>query len=375
MGDKETLSSFIDWARTAYPQYTNQALIFWNHGGGVAVGSTQTTRSLAGAGAGIGPQQSICLDDEDYQNGYGLEGQLYLGEIQEVLGRYYSPTEGKLRVIGFDACYMGMYEVAHQFRDQAEYFSASPGLEFLGWNYEGLFGDAETFRDGASFVRNNVRLYAAISSSWDHTMTAFELAKTGDLKNAVDALGTALWRALEAEKASPGSGMTKETLETRRDGASIAYWRNSHVSPANQENESLYFPFFDLGSLCDSLKNSGISAINTAAEGVKNALASGIVYTWKNPESSDGGYEGSLQPYGLAIFFSRGDKRFRQGSFKSHYTSHWYYTSLDTNQWQSGFYYGHLDAADSNDNDQVETWRELMEYLYDPENKFTPGGW
>jgi hypothetical protein len=385
MGNKETLASFIGWAREAYPQYVNQVLILWKHGGGVAVGSTQTARSAGDAGPG--PLPSICLDDEDYrggQEGYGLEGQLYLGEIKEVLGRYYSPGAGKLRVIGFDACYMGMYEAAYQFREAAEYFGASPGLEFLGWNYEGLFGDPETFRDGASFTGNNVRLYAAISASFDHTMTAFDLAHAEPLKTAVDHLGTVLWEALEVEKTSPGSGLTRGDLEILRDsgpeGGPIAYWRNDTVklSPAAEENESLYFPFFDLGSLCGFLAQSPApSGVKTAAKGVQDALARGIVDTWKNPAFSGGGYDGPRLPRGLAIFFSRGNKTFsRSGSSQSHYASHWYYTSLATSDWKPGLYYGRLDAAGSNDNDMVETWRELMEYLYDPgESLLTPGRW
>jgi hypothetical protein len=352
MGNKETLSSFLGWAGEAYPEYNRHALILWNHGGGVSV-----VRSVASSPVTAGADsRSICLDDEDYDNGYGLNGQLFLGEISEVLSRHYNSSR-KLEFIGFDACYMGMYEIAYQFKDYARYFAAAPGVEYSGWAYRDFLHKNTAFTDGESLAREIVLSFAENADRLDHSLTAYNLEKIGPLKTTVDRLASVI-----AEEIAVNPGFQK-ILEMRRD-TSLHYYKS--------ESESLQYPFYDLGSLCKSLADTGSVSVNFNAQQVLAALGQGVVYAWKNFTPS---YSGSGIEWGLTIFFSRGNLNFNSGSKTySHYANHWYYTHLDTNDadtgYAEGFYYGQIDAADSDTNGIVETWRELLEYLYDP---YDPG--
>lgn len=104
MGDSATLSSFASWAIQTYPaQY--YALILWNHGGS----STD------------GP--SACWDDTN------SEDCLSLMEIKEALADVFNATGEKIDVLGFDACLMGMAEVAYQLRDYVGYMIGSEETE------------------------------------------------------------------------------------------------------------------------------------------------------------------------------------------------------------------------------------------------------
>jgi hypothetical protein len=371
MGNQETLASFISWALSAYPGYRHQALILWNHGGGVSISrsitASETPRELPP------PLRSICLDDEDYQDGYGLNGQLFLGEIREVLKRFYGPSK-KLDVIGFDACYMGMYEVAYQFRDLASYFAASPGLEYSGWDYRNLFKNLHNYSSGGDFVREQVLSYADASQGLNHSMTAYDLSKIQGVKSAFDGLASVIAGELEKTK-NGGGNFTRTLLESLRDN-------RDHRQPGTfffpeTQADSLQYPFFEMGSFCDALISYGNNEpIAAAAEALKSALQAGVVYAWKR-SGYDALGSGKHIPRGLSFFFSRGDQSFYSAgkdASLSHYANHWFYTSLDTNTtYAPGFYYGHIDAADSNSNGIVETWRELLEYLYDPEDTLSPG--
>jgi hypothetical protein len=349
MGNKDTLRSFISWALEAYPDYQYQALILWNHGGGVSV-----VRSLSPAA--LSPAASICLDGEDYDGEYGLNGQLFMGEIRDVLAEIYDSGK-KIEVIGFDACYMGMYEVAYEFRDVANYFVASPGLEYRGWDYRTLFKKLRSFTDGAAFVREQVQSFRDVSGTADHSMTAYDLSKIQGVKTTLDDLARVIAGQIRENR------FTRATLESLRD-------KSVRFSPSN---EVLEYPFFELGSFCDALiELSNNDAIIAASQSVRAALQAGLVYAWKSTVYP-GWYNDSQIPYGLSFFFSLGNRNIPGFSGDSHYSAHWFYTHLDTNtQYHPGFYYGHIDAADSNSNGTVETWQELLEYLYDKDNKYTP---
>lgn len=101
MGDKTTLTSFVTWAIQTYPA-NHYAIILWDHGGGYP---------------------GVCWDDtnnEDY---------LTMIELKEALATIYGAVGKKIDVLAFDACLMGMIEVAYQIRDYANYMVASEETE------------------------------------------------------------------------------------------------------------------------------------------------------------------------------------------------------------------------------------------------------
>ena len=60
---------------------------------------------------------------------------------------------------GFDACFMGMYEVAYQFRNCAKYMAFSPTSVIGGWNYEYIFSRFDSCLSGKNFAINAVDGY------------------------------------------------------------------------------------------------------------------------------------------------------------------------------------------------------------------------
>ncbi|MBP3415363.1 MAG: hypothetical protein J6L81_09230 [Clostridia bacterium] len=106
MTDPDTLLDFIDFCTEEYPA-NRYMLILWDHGDG-AVG-------------GFGY-------DEHYES-----GTLTIDGIQQALKK----SGVKFDFVGYDACLMGMMEVAYMMYDYVDYFIASEDYEpAAGWEYE-----------------------------------------------------------------------------------------------------------------------------------------------------------------------------------------------------------------------------------------------
>ena len=104
MGDGDTLRDFMIWATTEYPA-KNKILVIWNHGSG---------------------WEKVAEDRSSY---------LTVPEIRTSIEQYREQTgDSKLTMIGFDACLMGMFEIAYELKDQAEMIHGSEAYEPLeGW--------------------------------------------------------------------------------------------------------------------------------------------------------------------------------------------------------------------------------------------------
>jgi hypothetical protein len=114
MGDPTTLYSFVQNTLTRCPADT-VALILWNHGSGVCRDSTEAGN------------RSICYDDTD-------NDKLTIPELRSVLGNF---PNGTFQVIGFDACLMGMAEIAYEMKPYCDYIVSSEDTEHAdGWEYQ-----------------------------------------------------------------------------------------------------------------------------------------------------------------------------------------------------------------------------------------------
>ena len=123
MGDPNTLVDFVQWAVTEYPA-TNYALILWNHGGGWRGLPTQNEDLMS---------RAVCWDDTS-------NDRLYMNEVQSAL----STISGfaTLHLIGFDACLMGMVEVAYEIRYYGSVMVGSAAGEPMdGWPYDTILSD------------------------------------------------------------------------------------------------------------------------------------------------------------------------------------------------------------------------------------------
>ena len=109
MGDGETLKDFMVWAATEYPAQ-RKILVIWDHGSG---------------------WKKVAEDQGSH---------LTVPEIRKSIEDYREITgDPPLTMIGFDACLMGMFEIAYELKDQAEMIHGSEAYEPLeGWTYNHL---------------------------------------------------------------------------------------------------------------------------------------------------------------------------------------------------------------------------------------------
>lgn len=163
----ETLTEFIDYGfRAQEAQY--YSLILWNHGGG----------AVLGFGA-----------DENY--GYDA---LTIQEMDRAFEQSALLQSGKrFEWVGFDACLMGMIEVADMLSDHAGYMIASEEVENgAGWDYSCLASiSRETQPTGTVCARTIIdayRQYHETGTTPDYTLSALELSKTGTVVTELEAL-------------------------------------------------------------------------------------------------------------------------------------------------------------------------------------------
>jgi len=330
MGKASTLASFVSWAMESYPEHQRRALIFWNHGSGVFSSRSVSSQSLASQGLSPGStsSRSICYDDEDLiEKYYGLDGQLFIGELSDTLGPILSGHP--LELIGFDACHMGLYEIAYELRGVARYFAGSPTSVKGGWAYKELFSSTLAFSNGAVLAREASRLYA--TTPFGASLTAFDLAYISTVRTALDALATDLKNL-------------KPQAEAARDSA---WLYASPDVPAENIFNSLQFPYRDLAHLCGRLvEQEGLDdAVTSKAETVLEALEAGTLWSWSKHAGAE--YSEGRNAYGLGILFPPSDV-----NYKNDHTR--YYTDAD-----AGAAYGRLDAAAPGD-----TWRGMLDALY-----------
>lgn len=174
MGDPRTLTDFVTWGMTNYPA-NHYAVILWNHGDG--------WRAVTDARL---PVKAVCWDDTS-----GLDEALETKEIKQAL-----MDSGGVDVIGFDACLMGMAEVAYEMKDVAQIMVGSEETEpGAGWPYHTLLADLEASPTlspsalGAAIVRRYGESYNP--RTWA-TQSAIDLSLMDSLADSIRSLAEAI---------------------------------------------------------------------------------------------------------------------------------------------------------------------------------------
>lgn len=138
MGDPEVLRDFVEWGVKNYPA-KHYALVIWNHGDGWRATMQKLMLKIKDARSRgeqeWGISKAIAHDDTD-------NDVLYMKEVQTALESAVTNLKGnngfeKFDIIGFDACLMGMVEVAYAMRNVTNYMVGSEDLEpGDGWPYD-----------------------------------------------------------------------------------------------------------------------------------------------------------------------------------------------------------------------------------------------
>ena len=254
MGDPDTLKNFIQYSMAKYPSQYN-ALVLWNHGGGVRSIDFSTAVS-----------REICSDEQS-------DDILFLNELDTAIGGALSGNGGSIDIIGMDACIMGEVETAYELRNHTDYFVASMANEWgAGWDYSLIFENFSSSGNPpapASMADILVSQYEestyGLSNQMPNTLTAVKTAGLENLKTEIDALAVLLYDA---------GGSTQSDFEALRN-SSVYYYDPDLEYPYGPN--MITEPYHDLYSLCEQIEGSSLSAaIKTQAAAVKNALAASV---------------------------------------------------------------------------------------------------
>jgi hypothetical protein len=196
MGDPAVLEDFVEWGIRNYPA-KYYALIVWNHGGGWKMDvdkNMEKAKALKSANASRAESdvlKAVCTDETSGGD------QLFMYELRQALNNAKASTDArlgsstKLDLIGFDACLMGMIEVAYQLRDLCGVMIGSEDTEpGAGWPYNTILTQLASAplmqpADLAGMIVE--KYYSSYGASDAITQAALDMSKLNALVSAVDA--------------------------------------------------------------------------------------------------------------------------------------------------------------------------------------------
>lgn len=229
MGVPETLEGFLAWGMEYAPS-ERIALFLWNHGDGWSFAPP--------------PPPSIASDDESGNVLSIAEGDLQAGLEAAVAER------GPLELIGFDACYMATFEVAHALSPYAEtMLAAEPWVGWDGIMYGPLLKEmrARPEADLRELAKGAASLSVAEGGERSFSVVALEEAQA--TAEALDALAGEALGSPEAMEALLEARRLADTAEP--------YWPNFYL---------------DLGSLAEQAELQGLSTAGPLREAMGPAV-------------------------------------------------------------------------------------------------------
>lgn len=310
--------------------------------------------------------KNICTDDTD-------DDQLYTGEITDVLTDAHS-----VKFLGFDACLMGMIEVAYEYRPGitgkfgADAICFSPAEEQAdGWDYVRILtrlGGADSDSDTADpeedpcynaasinaneFAALCAKEYGDAGSTYNalQTQTAVDNTKVGVVKTALDAFAAAI---------AQESGY-KSVIEGIRGSGTLSAAPTMNYFSESSTSQWLAWPFFDLYDFAERVYNhASLNNVDDESTALMDAIKSFILQSYGG--TSYNGFTPGEN--GLSFFFTDGDAQDTSNNYYLQYQ--FWYTSVDTNSVSAGYYYGRLDFCEKGGTDNtVANWYELIMDMY-----------
>ncbi len=308
-GDPAVATDFFRWAIDRYPAERLLGVI-WNHGSGIdetdvyARSAARGVNVVRGAAAGAGELQrslvrtalsgryrralfatTVAQATNDRAIAYDDTARDFLDnvELKNVLAEVKRQTRRELDVLGFDACLMNMVEVAYQLKGTARVVVGSEELEpGEGWPYDRVL-EALAATPTLSAAALGARIVDSYIDSYavgNITQSALDLSKLDVVAKAVDALATALTKAIRG--AADYTAVAKSLNATQRFDMP---------------------DFVDLGHFCQELsKRSRAAAVKTAAKAIVDALKArdGFVVAERHKGTN------VSNASGVAIYFPRG---------------------------------------------------------------------
>ncbi len=310
MADPQTLSGFVDYVRANYPS-EGYMLILWNHGGGwrSRTGSVNTTGSfllntsseaeLTGQFTNINGKKAILKKSPSaiMNNPYPVQTEksasditkevcwdetsgndvLYNSEVRTAL------TGKGIKIIGFDACLMGMAETAYELRNTADYLIASPEVELAGgWSYSDWLSQySQSKMTAPDLILNIIDSYSRrYVSTRGATLAAYKLSRMDSIMAAFN---------------SYVSDLSNYLWNTGHINRKPALW-NTIVNSVEQyiDTEAGGYFHLDIYDLAQKI------SISSNSEMLKSAVKNAVVYEWHNPSGDI--FSGNPYSSGMAVY-------------------------------------------------------------------------
>jgi len=204
-GDPQLLQDFIEESMEAYPS-EKVIVIVWSHGSGIDDKNPYATF------VGLNKKKSKVKRTKLFESkkrpheleligiAYDDTSKDFLDNLE--LKKALSVTK-HIDIIGFDACLMGMFEIAYQLKNQATIMVSSQYLEPVsGWDYPKILKELELEESPFIMGKQLVEFYATSDehSSYDITQSAFNLEVIDDVARDLDIFARVLFENIKDKK-------------------------------------------------------------------------------------------------------------------------------------------------------------------------------
>lgn len=247
MGSSASLSEFLQWGMKEYPA-KNYAVVIYGEGGGMT-------------GAGVDEETGHRLTPEGIRQAM-LEAKLATGE--------------EIDLVAFDSDHMGGLETAAQLKDSAKIMVASQAAMNLGSIQLDMVmkdlkfelaekGEVSPQKLADWFVFETRANPGPLAALTNPTLSAIDLSKIDDVKNAYGALSETLAKAL---KDQPGA----------KDAIRQAIGETQNYAE-NNETSAYYGDYRDVGHFAKKLKEDARlgQEVHQAAEALLNATKGAVI--------------------------------------------------------------------------------------------------
>jgi hypothetical protein len=225
MGDPDVLTDFILWGLDKY-KANHYILVIWNHGDGWRIQQQRVAEreaTLRVEGEAFPGMKAVSWDDSNIDPSTGKDGDpLYLHEVGLALRHAYDATSITLDVVGFDACLMGMIEVAYEIKNYADFMVASEETEpGDGWPYDTILDDLvglERVRDPENLAKVIVERYGEFyGPHGDETQAAYDLAEICSFTDRINHFVRTHELLSQQDKDWPEIGQARPDIEEFHD--------------------------------------------------------------------------------------------------------------------------------------------------------------
>lgn len=262
MGESDTLTEFLDYGYENY-KADCYGLVLWDHG--------------AGAVVGYGADENYNYDSLSMSE---LDSSLSSSKIIK--------DKNKFEWIGFDACLMGMIEVADTLKPYSNYMIASEEVESgEGWDYTFLKDMSQNKKfDGAETGKVIIDSYSKYFESGkqpykpDYVLSCFDLSETESVINSLEEFVNVAEKELKNGGYSKIARVRDTTKSFGRDG-SKSFYDTVDIYDLAEKMQGMY------SSESAKLKESVGKLVVYNKSNMPEAKGVSIYFPYENKEYSD----------------------------------------------------------------------------------------